>query len=381
MERGPDPPGRPPRTEFDRAVDRQRVARLVLAAALGLLGLWILRPFVAALAWAVIIAIAVWPLFERLNRALAGPGRPVLAPLAMTLLIGLIFILPFALVARELVRDVGGILAHLAALRRSGVPMPDWLPQLPGFGRTFAQWWQANLADPQAMQDLLGRAYGRIPTETIREFGGEIIHRLALFGFTLLTLFFLFRDGADLGRQLIGLSDRVLGPGGERVGRHMVAAVHGTLNGLVLVGLAEGVALGAAYWLAGLPHPVSVGALTGVLAAIPFAAPVVFGAAALYLFAVGSRLAAGAVLAFGFVVVFIADHAVRPFVIGGAARLPFLWVLLGILGGLESFGFLGLFLGPMTMAALISLWRDWTQNLPAAGRPGPAARQRPPERA
>jgi predicted PurR-regulated permease PerM len=63
-------------------------------------------------------------------------------------------------------------------------------------------------------------------------------------------------------------------------------------------------------------------------------------------------------------------------VIGGAARLPFLWVLLGILGGLESFGFLGLFLGPMTMAALISLWRDWTRSLPAALRPEPGGRQR-----
>jgi predicted PurR-regulated permease PerM len=379
MARRADPPGRLPQGGFDRAADGQRVARFILAAALGLLGLWILRPFVAALAWAVIIAIAAWPLFERIDRALAAAARPVLAPLAMTLLIALIFLLPFALFARELVRDMGGILAHLGGLRRSGVPVPEWLPQLPGLGRAFAQWWQANLADPQALQDLLGRAYGRIPTQTVREFGGEIIHRLALFGFTLLSLFFLFRDGADLGGRLIGLSHRVLGPGGERVGRHMIAAVHGTLNGLVLVGLAEGAALGGAYWMAGLPHPVSVGALTGVLAAIPFAAPVVFGTAALYLFAVGSRLAAGAVLVFGFVVVFIADHAVRPLVIGGAARLPFLWVLLGILGGLESFGFLGLFLGPVTLAALVSLWRDWTQDLPAAGRPVPAARQRPPE--
>jgi predicted PurR-regulated permease PerM len=373
MEHEPEP-GRPGRIEYDRTADTQRVARFVLAAALGLLGLWILRPFIAALAWAVIFAIAAWPLFERLDRALAGAGRPVLAPLAMTSLIGLIFILPFALIARELVREMGGIFAHLAALRRDGVAAPDWLAQLPGFGRALAQWWQANLADPQAMQELLGRAFGRIPTETVRKFGGEVIHRLALFGFTLLTLFFLFRDGAVLGRQLVGLSDRVLGPGGERVGRHVIAAVHGTLNGLVLVGLAEGVALGVAYWVAGLPHPVSVGALTGVLAAIPFAAPVVFGGAALYLFAVGSRLAAGAVLAFGFVVVFIADHAVRPILIGGAARLPFLWVLLGILGGLEGFGFLGLFLGPVTMAALISLWRDWTQNLPAAGRAVPGDR-------
>ena len=349
------------------------MARLILAAALGLLGLWILRPFIAALAWAVVIAIASWPLFERVDRAFAAAGRAVLAPLTMTLLIGLIFILPFAFLARELVREMGGIIAHLAALRRSGVAVPDWLPQLPGLGRVFAQWWQENLASPQAMQDLLGRAYGRIPTETVRQFGGEIVHRLALFGFTLLTLFFLFRDGAALGRQLIDLSDRVLGPGGNRVGRHVIATVHATLNGLVLVGLAEGVALGGAYWLAGLPHPVSVGALTGVLAAIPFAAPVVFGAAALYLLAAGSRLAAAAVLAFGFVVVFVADHAVRPFLIGGAARLPFLWVLLGVLGGLESFGFLGLFLGPMTMAALISLWREWT----GVGQPEAAGARRP----
>ena len=68
-----------------------------------------------------------------------------------------------------------------------------------------------------------------------------------------------------------------------------------------------------------------------------------------------------AVFCFGLIVVFIADHAVRPVVIGGAARLPFLWVLLGILGGLESFGIIGLFLGPAIMAALISLWRDWTE--------------------
>src|SRR5207244_12403072 len=52
--------------------------------------------------------------------------------------------------------------------------------------------------------------------------------------------------------------------------------------------------------------------------------------------------------------------SIRPVIIGGAARLPFLWVLLGILGGLETFGIVGLFLGPAVMAALISLWRDWT---------------------
>jgi predicted PurR-regulated permease PerM len=61
----------------------------------------------------------------------------------------------------------------------------------------------------------------------------------------------------------------------------------------------------------------------------------------------------------GMIVLFIADHFVRPVIIGGAARLPFLWVLLAILGGIESFGLLGIFLGPALMAALVAIWRGW----------------------
>ena len=71
----------------------------------------------------------------------------------------------------------------------------------------------------------------------------------------------------------------------------MVQAVLATVNGLVLVGLGEGALMGIAYILAGLPHPVSIAALTGVLAVIPFGAPLAFGAAALYLAAMGSTIA------------------------------------------------------------------------------------------
>ena len=62
------------------------------------------------------------------------------------------------------------------------------------------------------------------------------------------------------------------------------------------------------------------------------------------------------------VVTFVADHFVRPVIIGGATRLPFFWVLLGILGGVETFGVIGLFVGPVVMSVLIQLWRDWLQG-------------------
>ena len=195
--------------------------------------------------------------------------------------------------------------------------------------------------------------------EIERNAGQQVIRRLTLFTFTLVTLFFLFREGRTVIGQLRRASARAFGPNGERVARQIVASIHGTVSGLVLVGMGEGVILGLVYAFAGLTHPTVFGALTGIAAIIPFAAPVVFGVAALLLAAQGSVTAAIAVFAIGIAVTFAADHFVRPVLIGGATQLPFLWVLLGILGGVEQWGLLGLFVGPAIMSALILLWRDF----------------------
>ena len=371
MDRDGGPPQRAQDTASAAPAAAQRVSRIVLAVLLGLLGLWILHRFLPALAWATIIAVALWPLYARVSRAFAARGRRVLLPLIATVLIGLILVVPLVYAAVELAKDSGSLIRYAGELRHSGLPVPQWLPQLPA-GHLLVQWWQANLSDPQTMQEVLGRIYTRMPSPSARQIGVEVVHRLIIFGFTLLTLFFLFRDGPSLTGRLLRLSHRVLGPSGEEVARHMVAAVHGTVVGLVLVGLGEGVLIGFAYALAGLPHPVPIAALTGIVAVIPFGAPVAFCTAGLYLLAQGNTGGAAAVVGFGFLVVFVADHFVRPFVIGGAARLPFLWVLLGIIGGLETFGLLGIFLGPVVMAALISLWRDWTRTVPDAGALPPA---------
>jgi predicted PurR-regulated permease PerM len=356
----PEPLPHPASVESERLAQSQRIARVVLSIALLALGAWILHRFLAALAWAGVLAIALWPFYQRLARAL--PGKSIVAPLLATLSIGLVFTVPFVFVVIEGAAEIRMAVQFLGEARRNGVPVPDWIPQLPVAGHIIAEWWRSNLSDPSAAHELLGRLNTRSLGESARLYGAEVVHRLIIFGFTLLTLFFLFADGTRFSRQLLRLSDRVLGPDGERIGRHMVQAVLATVNGLVLVGLAEGALMGIAYVAAGLPHPVSVAALTGVLAVIPFGAPVAFGAAALYLAAMGSTVAGLSVFCLGLLIVFVADHFIRPVIIGGAARLPFLWVLLGILGGLESFGIIGLFLGPAIMAALISLWRDWTET-------------------
>ncbi len=113
------------------------------------------------------------------------------------------------------------------------------------------------------------------------------------------------------------------------------------------------------YALVSAPHPILLGTITGVFAMIPFAAPIAFGAVALILSLTGAIGGAIVVLVIGGILLFVADHFVRPVIIGEGASLPFLWVLLGILGGVEQFGLVGLFLGPALMAALVSVWRSW----------------------
>lgn len=351
----------------DRLLSAAQLGPIALAAAVVLAALWVVHAFLPALVWAAVFAIALWPLYCRLQQAFSPYGSRVVLPIALTLLVGLVFVVPVVFAAIELAHEMRAAISFVGEARRTGIAAPVWLPRLPVLGHPLAEWWSANLSSPSGAEELLGRIDTRTLAEWARKLGGEVAHRLILFLFTLLTLFFLFRDGSVFGAQLLALSHRVLGPGGERIGRHMISAVHGTVNGLVLVGLGEGIVIGIAYALVGLPYAIPVAALTGVLAVIPFGAPLVFGAAGLYLLAQGALVGGAVILGLGFLVVFVADHFIRPALIGGAVRLPFLWVLLGLLGGLETFGLLGLFLGPAIMAALISLWRDWTGAVAPAG--------------
>ncbi len=340
----------------------QRVALGAMALAFVLLGLWTLKTFLPALAWAAIFGVALWPLYRRAGGGDgARPGK-LLLPLGFTAGVALIFVLPLVVLGAELAREGHGIAQWVQGAQANGIGVPEQVQALPWVGPRVAALWQAYLAHPHPAAGVLGRLNRPGLLGEGREFGASLARRLTLFGFMLLTLFLLLREGDQLVLQLRAASRRAFGETGERIGTQMVASIHGTVTGLVLVGLAEGAVLGVAYAIAGVPHPVLLGAVSAVAAILPFGATAACGLAALLLAAYGSLGAAAGLFAFGAAMSFATDHFVRPVLIGGATKLPFLWVLLGILGGLEVWGLLGLFLGPAIMAALILLWRDWTRE-------------------
>jgi predicted PurR-regulated permease PerM len=350
------------RRPYPETTRPQRIALALLGLALAVLGAYILQGFLRALAWGVIFALAVWPLYVRARRRWPARGHNIVLPAVFTLAITLIFLIPLVAIGIEIGREGASAVRMALEYQRTGIPVPDFLGHLPIGSRALAGWWQANLSDPDSLSALVGRINRDEVMAYSESIGTRVLHRGVTSIFTLLTLFFLLRDGEAISAQLYRAANRAFGDRGGIVGTQVIASVHATVDGLVLVGIGEGILIGLAYWVAGVPHPTLLGGLTAVAAMVPFGAPLVFGVAALILLVQGSLAAAVALVAFGFVVTFVADHFVRPVIIGGATRLPFLWVLLGILGGVETFGIIGLFVGPVVMSVLMLLWRQWADD-------------------
>jgi predicted PurR-regulated permease PerM len=342
-----------PRTMF------QTAATVTAGGALALSLIFVLSPIMPALLWAGVLAIALWPSYSKVYKwRNSRAWRNIIAPLMFTIVVGLAIAAPVALAAVEIGHEGRALMTWIDNARQGGTPLPPGLSTLPWIGTRIASWWKTNLVDPRDAT-ILFREVG--PSQLLgltRSVGVEIFHRVLLFVVTIMTLFFLFRDGQTLATSLLRIGKAVFGEKSASISHHVVEAIHGTVDGLVLVGLAEGAVIGVGYFITGLPHAAVFTIVTGVLAIIPFGAPLTFCFASVILLSTGKAVSAAAVVAFGFFVVFVTDHFIRPFLIGGASRIPFLLVLLGLLGGVTSLGIVGLFVGPALMAVLMAVWRD-----------------------
>ena len=353
-----------------------RIAKASLGVLLALFGIWISASFIPALIWAGVIAVAIDPLYARAELRWPG-GRRAWLPAIATVLIALLVLAPLTVAVVEAAREARTLIAWLADARANGLAEPEWVQQMP-FANEISNWWQSNLATPEGTAARLDWVRGSILGGNSAMVGRNLIRRSVVFAFTLIALFFLLRERDAFIDQLKAAGRRLFGYCGDRIGAQLIRLVRGTIDGLVLVGIGEGAIMAVVYLIAGVPHPILLGLLTAVAAMIPFGAALMFGIAALMLVGNGAVGWAVAVFAIGMVVVGIADHFVRPYLIGGSTRLPFLWVLIGILGGVETLGLLGLFVGPATMAVLIMLWRDYVAGASFSDGSPPLALQADP---
>jgi predicted PurR-regulated permease PerM len=334
-------------------------ARVALAIVLLGLALWTAADFLPALIWAAILSLAIWPLYERVTSRMSG-GQSTWAALLFTLLVALTLFVPMALATYQIAQQSDLLVNWIKQSRDNGIQVPEWIARLPLAADSVEQWWRENLTKPEAAAAWLQSVNVDQASDVVKTFGGQLLHRAFMFFVSLIALFVFLRNGHVIAPGVLNTADRIFGDPGEGLAEKMADAIRGTVHGTIVVAVAEGLLIGIAYVVAGVPNPLMFIMLTIAFAMLPFGAWVAFAAAALtILVGGGSGTAAFGVFAWGAIVMLTGDHFVGPTLIGGAARLPFLLAFIGIFGGLASFGLLGLFLGPVIMAALLTVWREW----------------------
>jgi predicted PurR-regulated permease PerM len=337
----------------------RRSLRAFVALGLLIFASWVMWSYVVAVVWGALMAIAIWPAYRRL-KPFAPAKRRWLAPFVATMLALLVIGLPVVLALTEIGREAQVVLTWIKDIQQSGLRVPPWVAQLPLLGSDIDRWWRVHLSDPREIASLLGGVSAENVPSWVQSIGGELAYRLLLLLLALMTLFFILREAEYISSRLLAISEQWLGYSGERLVESMVEAVRGVVNGTVIVAVAEGVLIGVGYVILGLPQPYLLAALTIAFAMVPLGAWLVFTVAALVLLVNGgSTIASAGLFGWGVLVMIIGDTMVQPALIGSSARLPVVCVLIGIFGGVETFGLVGLFIGPIIMAALRTIWRDW----------------------
>jgi len=179
------------------------------------------------------------------------------------------------------------------------------------------------------------------------------------FALALFFAWFFFVHGEAIARKLSAVSQRLGGARAQRVLTITGATVRGTVYGLLGTAIVQGILTTFGLWVCGVPRPVLLGAIAGIISVLPVGAPLVWIPAALWLLANGDTVYGIGLALWGGLVISSADNVIRPWFIARGADLPFLLTILGVLGGVIAFGFLGIFLGPVLLAVGFTVINEW----------------------
>jgi predicted PurR-regulated permease PerM len=335
----------------------QKVLLFGLFFALLFLSFSVLKYFIVPVVWAAIIAYMTWPLYQRVLRTCKQ--RSTLSATLMILLVVLVVGLPVIFAIFLLQHEGRNLYYELQKQVFSGhVNVPDFIRQLPFIGKEVSRTLRELNNDPNSIIQsvqlwIQGHLnYGKILLN-------EVSKNIFKLCFAVMSLFFFYRDGQTILGQVSKALEMVIGP---RV-HHYLSTISDTTRAVVygvgLTAVAQAALAGLSYFVAGVPNPMLLTIVTFVLALIPFGPPVAYTSVSLWLFSQGQTIEAIGVMAWGVCIVSTADNVIRPLVISGATQIPFLLIMFGVLGGLASFGMVGLFVGPVILAVLLAIWREW----------------------
>ncbi len=320
----------------------------------------VLYPFVSALLWAGILVYTTWPVYDWL-RLHVRLGR-VPAALLMVTLTAVVLVLPIGVAAPGSADDVTHLRHVIMDGLRAGLPdSPLWVFDIPLIGNTIGDLWNRWAADITVMLEALRPYFGIVVEDGLSLLLG-IANGVLMFLLALFIAFFFYLYGEPIAGRLRLLLHRIAGNQAERLITVTGATVRGVVYGILGTALVQGILTTFGLWLSGVPRPLLLGSIAGLLSVLPIGAPVVWIPAAIWLLGTG-HLGWGIFLAlYGAGAITGSDSLIRPWFISRGAQLPFLLTVLGVLGGALGFGLLGIFLGPVLLGIGYTLVNEWARG-------------------
>jgi predicted PurR-regulated permease PerM len=335
----------------------QKVLLFGLIFILFYLSFQVLKYFIVPVLWAAIIAYITWPLYHSVQK-LCGP-RPTLSATIMISMVVLVVGIPLTFAIFMLQHEGRNLFYELQRQVFSGhLDVPQFIRDLPIIGKEVTRTLKEINTDPNSIvQNVSGwfqshLSYGRLVLS-------EISKNIFKLCFAVMSLFFFYRDGQTILNQVSKALEMVIGPRIHHYLDTISETTRAVVYGVGLTAIAQALLAGLSYFVAGVPNPMVLTIVTFIFALIPFGPPVAYSAVSLWLFSQGQTIEAIGVMVWGVCVVSTADNVIRPLVISGATQIPFLLIMFGVLGGLASFGMVGLFVGPVILAVLLAIWREW----------------------
>jgi predicted PurR-regulated permease PerM len=355
----------------------QRQAFLLVLALVTVAFFWVIVPFYGAVLWAVILAIIFRPL-QRAFEARLGRRKNLAAALSVLVCV-LIAVLPMTVIVASIVSE-GASLVQRIQEGEFVVPatLEEFVARLPPWAQEALD--RAGLADFGNLRERLAQAVtqaSQFVAAQALNVGQNTLRFFASIGIMLYVLFFLFRDGPQIGGAI-----RASLPLSEAYSRALLgkfaAVVRATVKGNIIIAVIQGGIGGVAFWALGVQGALLWGVLMMFLSMLPaVGAALVWAPVAAYMILSGDYARGIILIAIGAGVIGLIDNLLRPPLVGKETRLPDYVVLVSTLGGLSIFGINGFVIGPMIAALFVACWTLFRDEQAEARAAALAAEEEP----
>ena len=322
---------------------------------------FIIQSFMFGILWGAVTALSVWPIFERLSnkKILFIKAGTKNRALIFAVLFCLFFLVPLSYGIYELGELYKASSKYIASNTAHGVlSYPAWFEFMP-WKEKLIELWNENIATSSGLIEALDRLSSGKLVSIFSTLWTQVLDRVITTSVMIVSFYFMLQNGDKVKKSYKEVFSYWLSPRGLAHIENGILALRGTINGVVLIGVLEGILLAVPLVVGGLNSGFLIGLAAGLLGVIPLLMPIMIIPCLIYIFMIGNTVWAIIGAADLLIVWFLFENIVKPKMISKKVKINSVIILISMIGGMQLMGPVGLFLGPSIVSMAIGMIRDF----------------------